>query len=210
MRSLTVLLVALFVVWFVVVVVCFFFGDLSLQRCWPDDPQPFQTFFEAGRAHDLFGGGALCILFHPWRGQVSGDRTLKFPRRHDALLTPAPSSSLSPHEGYRARGLRHCRCHRSTKDTGHMGARPVPSSSLLLHEGDRARSLRHHHRHHRTNVMGRTACAAVVVVATCSTWHRGSAAPLLLLLLLPPHEGDGLVAEAATLAVAEGNDSGRR
>jgi hypothetical protein len=86
MRSLTVRLVALFVVWFVVVVVCFFCGDLSLQRCRPDDPQPFQTFVEAGRAHDLCGGGALCVLFDAERGQVSGDRTLEMPRRHDVLL----------------------------------------------------------------------------------------------------------------------------
>jgi hypothetical protein len=91
MRSLTVRLVALFFVWFVVVVVvvvvvCFFCGGLSLQRCRPDDPQPFQTFVEAGGAHDLCGGGALCVLLDAERGQVSGDRTLEMPRRHDVLL----------------------------------------------------------------------------------------------------------------------------
>jgi hypothetical protein len=70
------------------IVVVFFFGsDLSVQRCHPNDlAQPLQTFVEVGRAHDLCGVGALCVLFDAERGQVSRDRTLEMPRRHDVLL----------------------------------------------------------------------------------------------------------------------------
>lgn len=83
----TVRLVALFPIQFDILV-CLG-GDLSFQRRRSDDfPQSLESVVEIAGVYSLGRGisSALSILFDAERGQISRNRALEMPRRHDVLL----------------------------------------------------------------------------------------------------------------------------
>ena len=51
-----------------------------------DLAQTLQTFVQAAGADHLGVAGTLSVFFYAERGQVSGDRALEMPRRHEVLL----------------------------------------------------------------------------------------------------------------------------